>query len=102
MNDYDEVWFNHASEFAPDTNGDLWLLPRTIPHPGLKRAPEYPDNPVKQIEELKLNFDTKDKLRWTQAGLSVLFPDPQVALYTSLYGAHIGVVPEAATRYVKK
>ena len=102
MNDYDEVWFNHASEFAQATNGDLWLLPRTIPHPGLKRPPEYPANPVKQIEELKLNFDTKDKLRWTEAGLKVLFPNPQVALYTSLYGAHIGVVPETATRYVKK
>ena len=37
------------------------------PHPGLRRPPEYPPNPVRKVRELKLNFDTKDKLRWTPA-----------------------------------
>jgi homogentisate 1,2-dioxygenase len=102
LNDYDEVWFNHASEFAADTDAHLWLLPRTLPHPGLKRPPEYPENPVRQIDELKLNFDTKERLHWTEAGKAAFMPDPQVALYSSFYGAHIGIVPEAATGYVKK
>ncbi|MBS1677613.1 MAG: hypothetical protein JST08_09520 [Actinobacteria bacterium] len=101
QNDYDEVWFNHASEFAPQTDAHLWLLPRTIPHPGLKRPPEYPENPVRQIEELKLNFDTKERLRWTDAGRAAFMADPQTALYTSFYGAHIGVVPESV-RALKK
>lgn len=102
MNDYDEVWFNHASEFAPGTEGDFWLLPRTIPHPGLKRPPEYPENPVREIEELKLNFDTRDKLSWTDAAREAFMPDPRVALYTSLYGAHVGIVPDAVTKYTKE
>jgi homogentisate 1,2-dioxygenase len=101
LNDYDEVWFNHASEFSRETDSHLWLLPRTIPHPGLKRPPEYPENPVRQIDELKLNFDTKDRLRWTEAGRAAFMPDPQVSLYTSLYGAHIGIVPEEVKAYTK-
>ena len=102
LNDYDEVWFNHRSAFAPATNGHLWMLPRTIPHPGLKRPPEYPENPVRHIEELKLNFDTKEQLRWSDAAIKAFFPDPQVTLYTSFYGAHIGVVPDAANAYSKR
>jgi homogentisate 1,2-dioxygenase len=102
LNDYDEVWFNHRSAFAPDTDGHLWMLPRTIPHPGLKRPPEYPENPVRQIEELKLNFDTREQLRWSDAAIKAFLPDPQVRLYTSLYGAHIGVVPDAASAYSKR
>ena len=34
---------------APE--GHLWLLPRTIPHPGFKRPPGYPPNPVQQLRE---------------------------------------------------
>lgn len=102
LNDYDEVWLNHVSEFAHETDGHLWLLPRTIPHPGLKRPAEYPQNPVRRIEELKLNFDTKARLHWTEAAREALFPEPQVALYTSLYGAHIGVVPESARKFAKE
>ena len=78
------------------------MLPRTIPHPGLKRPPEYPENPVRQIEELKLNFDTREQLRWSDAAIKAFLPDPQVRLYTSLYGAHIGVVPDAASAYSKR
>jgi homogentisate 1,2-dioxygenase len=102
LNDYDEVWFNHAADRAPDTDGHLWRLPPTLPHPGLKRPPEYPDNPVQHIHEVKLNFDTKARLSWTPEAREAFLPDPQVAVYTSLYGAHIGVVPEQAIQYVKK
>jgi homogentisate 1,2-dioxygenase len=102
LNDYDEVWFNHASEFAPETDAHLWLLPRTIPHPGLKRPPEYPENPVRPVTELKLNFDTRQRLQWTGAGATSLMPDPQTNLYRSFYGAHIGVVPDAAARFEKR
>lgn len=101
LNDYDEVWFNHAAQFAPDTDGHFWLFPRTLPHPGLKRPPEYPENPVQQQREMKLNFDTKAKLEWTPEAKKALLPDARVSVYTSFYGAHIGVVPDEAARYAK-
>jgi len=102
LNDYDEVWFNHSAELAPDTNGHLWFFPPTVPHPGLKRPAEYPPNPVRQVREMKLNFDTSSALHWTPEAKEILMPDPQVAVYTSFYGAHVGVVPEAVTRYAKR
>lgn len=102
LNDYDEVWFNHAADRAPETDGHMWRLPPTLPHPGLKRPPEYPDNPVKHIHEVKLNFDTRSRLSWTPEAKEAFLPDPQVAVYTSLYGAHIGVVPDQAMQYAKR
>jgi homogentisate 1,2-dioxygenase len=102
LNDYDEVWFNHAADRAPDTDGHMWRLPPTLPHPGLKRPPEYPENPVQHIHEVKLNFDTRACLSWTAEAKEAFLADPQVAVYTSLYGAHIGVVPEQAMNYVKR
>jgi homogentisate 1,2-dioxygenase len=96
LNDYDEVWFNHAASDAPDTDGHLWLLPSSIPHPGLKRPPFYPENPVQRIEEVKINFDTRSVLTWTDAARELFFEDPQAAVYTSLMGTHIGVVPDDA------
>lgn len=102
LNDYDELWFNHAADRAPQTGGHLWRLPPTLPHPGLKRPPEYPDNPVEHIHEVKLNFDTRARLSWTPEAKQAFLADPQVAVYTSLYGAHIGVVPEQAMDYVKR
>jgi homogentisate 1,2-dioxygenase len=96
LNDYDEVWFKHASEMNPDSVGDLWNLPRTIAHPGLRGPAEHPPNPPRQVQEMNLNFDARAKLRWTEAGRAAWYPDPQVRLYTSLYGAHVGVVPEVA------
>lgn len=102
LNDYDEVWFNHAAQHAPETDGHLWRYPPSLPHPGLKRPPEYPDNPVAPIREMKLNFDTRSVLSWTEEAKRAFFPDPQVAVYTSFYGAHIGVVPEQAMQYAKK
>ncbi len=101
LNDYDEVWFNHAAESAPDTDGHLWLLPTTIPHPGLKRPPAYPDNPVEHIHELKLNFDTATTLEWSEVARARFIPDPQYSLYTSMAGTHIGVVPEDAKKFIK-
>jgi len=101
LNDYDEIWFNHAADRAPDTDGHIWRLPPTLPHPGLKKPPEYPDNPVERIREVKLNFDTKAKLSWTTEAKEALLPDPQVGVYTSLYGVHVGVVPEEALKYAK-
>ena len=102
LNDWDEVWFNHAADRAPETNGHLWRLPPTLPHPGLKRPPEYPANPVEFIREVKINFDTRVTLRWTDAAKASFLEDPQVAVYTSLYGAHIGIVPDAVMQYVKR
>ncbi|HET6509010.1 MAG TPA: homogentisate 1,2-dioxygenase [Baekduia sp.] len=96
LNDYDEVWFQHASEFMPESAGDLWSLPRTVPHPGLKREVAFPPNPPRRINEMKLNFDTKSKLYWTDAAKAAWFPDPHVQLYTSLYGTHVGMVPDEA------
>ncbi len=102
LNDYDEIWFNHAADRAPETSGHLWRLPPTLPHPGLKRPPEYPENPVEKIREVKLNFDTRSTLRWTAAASEAFLPDPLVAVYTSLMGAHVGVVPEVALEHVKR
>ena len=59
LNDYDEVWLNHVNGRAPETDGHLWLLPRTIAHPGIKFPPMYPNNPVKRPRQMKINFDTK-------------------------------------------
>jgi homogentisate 1,2-dioxygenase len=102
LNDYDEVWFNHVAAEAQHTDGHLWRLPPSIPHPGLKRPPSYPDNPVKRIREVKLNFDTRSILTWTDAARAAFIDDPQVSIYTSLVGTHIGVVPEDALQYVKR
>jgi homogentisate 1,2-dioxygenase len=101
QNDYEEVWFNHASENAPDTDGHLWLMPTSCPHPGLRRPPEYPPNPVRKVRELKLNFDCTSVLKWTDEVKQALMPDPQAAIYSSFYGAHIGMVPEDALQHVK-
>jgi homogentisate 1,2-dioxygenase len=90
-NDYDEVWLTHASGMAPE--GHLWLLPRTIPHPGFKRPPRYPENPVEPLRELRINFDTKAALRWTAAAREMLFDDPVTALYTSFMGVPLKYAP---------
>lgn len=102
LNDYDEVWFNHVATAAPHTNGHLWRLPPSIPHPGLKRPPSYPDNPVERIREMKINFDTRSILTWTDVAREAFFDDPQVSVYTSLIGTHIGVVPDDALKFVKR
>jgi homogentisate 1,2-dioxygenase len=102
LNDYDEVWFNHAADRAPETGGHLWRLPPTLPHPGLKRPPAYPEGEVEHIHEAKINFDTRSTLTWTDAAKKAFLPDPQVAVFTSLMGAHVGVVPEEALKHVKR
>jgi homogentisate 1,2-dioxygenase len=91
-NDYDEVWITHASAFAPE--GHLWLLPRTIPHPGFKRPPVYPPNPVAPMREMRINFDTKAALRWTAEAQAALFDDPVGAMYTSFMGVPLKYAPE--------
>ena len=101
MNDYEEVWFNHVADQAPHTDGHLWRMPPSLPHPGIKRPPFYPEGPVERINELKLNFDCSAALEWTDAAREALMPDPQIGLYTSMAGTHIGVVPEEATRHAK-
>jgi homogentisate 1,2-dioxygenase len=92
-NDYDEVWLTHSSAAAPE--GHLWLLPRTIPHPGFKRPPGYPKGEVQQMREMRINFDTKAKLRWTEEARGALFDDPVTALYTSFMGVPLKYAPEA-------
>jgi homogentisate 1,2-dioxygenase len=96
QNDYDEVWLTHASEHAPESEGHLWLLPATIPHPGLKQ-PEAPPvhGPVMTRE---INFDTKVRLWWTADAQDALFDDPVVAKYTSSFGVPLAVAPDYVQR----
>jgi homogentisate 1,2-dioxygenase len=91
LNDYDEVWLNHAASVAPETDGHFWLFPRTVGHPGLKVAPVYPTNPPQMIREVKINFDTLATLNWTSEAKAALMPHPTEAIFTSFYGAHAGV-----------
>jgi hypothetical protein len=42
------------------------------------------------------------RMSWTKEATAALLPDPHTAVYTSLYGAHIGILPEQALRHVKK
>ena len=86
------MWITHASAFAPE--GHLWLLPRTIPHPGFKRPPMYPPNPVQEMREMRINFDTKATLRWTAEAQERLFEDPVTAMYTSFMGMPLKYAPE--------
>jgi homogentisate 1,2-dioxygenase len=87
QNDYDEVWFNHASDFLPHNVGHLWLFPRTLPHPGFKRAPSHPPNPVQRYREIKINFDTKAKLYPTsEARQASIEGDVRRNVFLSLYG----------------
>jgi homogentisate 1,2-dioxygenase len=80
----------------------MWRLPPTVVHPGLKRPPQYPNGPVERIQECKLNFDTRVRMSWTEEAKAAFLPDPHTTVYTSLYGAHIGILPEQALRHVKK
>ena len=87
LNDYDEVWFNHASDFSPESVGHLWLFPRTIPHPGFKRPPRYPPNPVQKLNEIK-----KDVSVWWKAGAQPpqLLKDNEVQYAISWSGRVVG------------
>jgi homogentisate 1,2-dioxygenase len=99
LNDYDELWLTHAAETAPDTEGHLWLLPRTLPHPGFKRGAGPPprDRPIRS---LRINFDTKAPLWWTAEAREALFEDPVVAKYTSFFGVPLKAAPEEVCRRV--
>jgi len=97
LNDYDELWLNHASQTAPQTEGHLWLLPRTLPHPGLKRAAGPPSD-AGPIRTMKINFDTKAALSWTEEARAALFADPLTAKYTSFFGVPLEAAPENVRR----
>jgi homogentisate 1,2-dioxygenase len=99
QNDYDEVWLNHVSALAPDSDGHLWFLPRTIAHPGVKFPPAYPKNPVRQPRLMKINFDTRAELSWTEEAKAALIDDPLAGVYTSFSGIPLEGVPE---RYRKR
>jgi homogentisate 1,2-dioxygenase len=94
LNDYDEVWLNHVNGRAPDTDGQMWLLPRTIAHPGIKFPPMYPKNPVKRPRQMKINFDTKAELEWTDEARAALIDDPRAGNYTGFSGIPLDAVPE--------
>jgi homogentisate 1,2-dioxygenase len=94
QNDYDEVWLNHVNERAEHTEGAVWLLPRTIAHPGIKFPPMYPPNPVKMPRQMKINFDTKAVLEWTPEAKAALIDDPRAGAYTSFSGIPMKAVPE--------
>jgi homogentisate 1,2-dioxygenase len=100
LNDYDEVWLNHISEMVPHSLGHLWLFPRTLPHPGFKRPPRYPPNPVRKLEEIKINFDTRARLHWTEAAKAAFLDgDPRVTVFTSMYGVPPEYLPAEAKPY---
>lgn len=101
-NDYDEVLVNHVSEMAPESVGLLWFLSRAVPHPGLKGAPQFPPNPPRRLEEMKLTFDCRAKLAWTPEALAELRSDPNVDVYTGLMAAHVNMIPEAAVALADK
>jgi homogentisate 1,2-dioxygenase len=99
LNDYDEVWLNHVNGRAPETDGHLWLLPRTVAHPGVKFPPQYPNNPVRPIRLMKLNFDTRAELHWTEdAKAAQIDGDPRVQHFLSFSGIPIEAVPELYKR----
>jgi homogentisate 1,2-dioxygenase len=99
-NDYEEVWFKHVSESAPDTTGFVWRLPPSLPHPGIKRDPFYPEGqPTERIREMALNFDTRCALEWTDAAREVFLPDPEYTFYTNFAGTDVGLEPEESTGY---
>jgi homogentisate 1,2-dioxygenase len=98
QNDYDEVWLNHVNGHAPDTDGQVWLLPRTIAHPGIKFPPMYPKNPVKLPRQMKINFDTKAELEWTDEAKAALLEDPRAGNYTGFSGLPMEAVPERYKR----
>ena len=50
---------------------------------------------------MKLNFDTRARMTWTEAAKKAFLPDPQVSLYTSVMGTHLGGIPEEAQRYAQ-
>jgi|GEM_PF-6437559 len=97
LNDYDELWLTHASELAPQTEGHLWLLPRTVAHPGFKR-PNAPAIEGRAPRSLRINFDTHAVLRWTEPARAALFDDPVVAKYTSFFGVPLKAAPENVRR----
>lgn len=97
LNDYDELWLNHASQTAEHTEGHLWLLPRTLPHPGMKRA-AGPPSTEGPIRSMRINFDTKAVLWWTEEARAALFADPLAAMYTSFFGLPIESAPEKVRR----
>jgi homogentisate 1,2-dioxygenase len=98
LNDYDEVWLNHVNGRAPETDGHLWLLPRTIAHPGIKSPPAYPKNPVARPQLMKVNFDTRAELTWTPEARAALLADPRSAHFTSFVGIPLEAVPELYRR----
>jgi homogentisate 1,2-dioxygenase len=97
LNDYDELWLNHVSQTAPDTEGHLWLLPRTLPHPGLKREAGPPPQ-AERIRSMRVNFDTRAALWWTDEARAALFEDPMAAKYTSFFGVPLAAAPEKVRR----
>jgi hypothetical protein len=52
---------------------------------------------------MKLNFDTASALEWTPEAKKAFLPeDPRTAIYSSFYGAHIGIAPDVAASFAKQ
>lgn len=100
LNDYEEVWWNHAAPGAEETDGHIWRVPPTLPHPGIKRDPFYPEGPVELVRELKINFDTREPLSFTPEAREHLMEDPKRAMAESMSGTHIHVEPDAALDHI--
>ena len=94
QNDYEEVWFNHASENAPETDGPHVADANVVSASGAQAPARIPRESGAQDPraeaELRHHVDPEVDRRGQSR---LLMPDPQAAIYTSFYGAHIGIVP---------
>jgi homogentisate 1,2-dioxygenase len=99
LNDYDEVWLNHVNSHAEHTDGHMWLLPRTIAHPGIKFPPGFPRSHDAVPRLMKINFDTRAELDWTDEARAALLGDPREGNYTSFTGLPLKAVPEPYKRW---
>jgi hypothetical protein len=54
----------------------------------------YPKNPVKRPRQMKINFDTKAELYWSEEAFAALIDDPRTGNYTGFSGIPIEAVPE--------
>ena len=79
----------------PVADADLLPAPGSQAPAGISREPGAQD--PRAEAELRLHVDPQVDRRGQAGGL----PDPQSAIYTSFYGAHIGIAPEQAFAHVK-
>jgi hypothetical protein len=50
---------------------------------------------------MRINFDTRARLSWTEAARAARFEDPILAKYTSFFGVPLKAAPEKVQRRVQ-